>query len=278
MHAARRHDERRDICSVSRSDAGRPAPPGERETLDAALATPDRKARYVRRLFHTIADRYDLITVLLSFGRDRAWKRRLVSMAPLSRTTRALDVACGTGDITFELASRGAHVIGLDLTPRMIELATRKIGVGRLFRDAARSNLPTPIFLVGDMSILPFADASFDLVTTGYGLRNVPVLERAIDEVARVLTPGGVLLSLDFNRPDAAWLRRVYLAYLNAIGGALGWMLHGDADTYRYIPATIGRYPGAARVAAVMRQRGFAVAEWQPVLGGLMSIHYARRA
>jgi demethylmenaquinone methyltransferase/2-methoxy-6-polyprenyl-1,4-benzoquinol methylase len=243
---------------------GRSKAPGEREPLDAALATPDGKARYVRRLFHTIADRYDLITVLLSFGRDRWWKRRLVSMAPLSRHTRALDLACGTGDITFEVAARGALAVGLDLTPRMIELARQK---------GSR-----PRFLVGDMAALPFADASFDVVTTGYGLRNVPELERAIDEIARVLRPGGVLLSLDFNRPDGAFMRRAYLLYLNTIGGALGWMLHRDADTYRYIPATIERYPGAARVAAVMRRRGFAVAEWHPLLGGLMAIHHARRS
>jgi demethylmenaquinone methyltransferase/2-methoxy-6-polyprenyl-1,4-benzoquinol methylase len=135
-----------------------------------------------------------------------------------------------------------------------------------------------PIFLISDMAALPFADASFDLVTTGYGLRNVPVMERALDEITRVLRPGGVLLSLDFNRPDNAVLRRVYLSYLTIVGGALGWGLHRDADTYRYIPATIARYPGAARVAAMMSERGLAPAEWRPVLGGLMAIHYARRS
>lgn len=247
--------------------------------LDAALATPDAKARYVRRLFGTIADRYDLITVLLSFGRDRGWKRWLARMASIEPGMRALDLACGTGDITFELARRGARVVGLDLTPRMIELAKRKKGDCHTFlmRPEEKCDCP-PFFLIGDMTTLPFPDASFDLVTTGYGLRNVPVLERALAEIARVLRPGGVLLSLDFNRPENATVRLVYLSYLNLIGGALGWALHRDADTYRYIAATIERYPGAPRVAAMMGEHGFASAGWQPVLGGLMAIHHARRS
>lgn len=232
-----------------------------------ALATPGNKQRYVRRLFHTIADRYDLITVLLSCGRDAAWKRRLVRMAEVGAGTRALDLACGTGDIAYEAARRGAHVVGLDVTERMIRLARAKHG------DSGRVE-----FLVGDMMTLPFPDNSFDLVTTGYGIRNVPELEPALDEIARVLRPGGLFLSLDFNRPEGAALRAIYVAYLHLVGGALGWLLHRDPDTYRYIPATIVRYAGAPRVAALLRARGFPGAEWKPVLGGLMAIHVARKA
>jgi demethylmenaquinone methyltransferase/2-methoxy-6-polyprenyl-1,4-benzoquinol methylase len=103
------------------------------------------------------------------------------------------------------------------------------------------------------------------------------LLEPALGEIARVLRPGGTLVSLDFNRPDRAVVRGVYLAYLEAVGSVLGWVLHRDPDTYRYIPASIRRYPGAPRVAALMRDNGFAAAEWIPVLGGLMAIHRARR-
>ncbi|MGC4083619.1 MAG: ubiquinone/menaquinone biosynthesis methyltransferase [Vicinamibacterales bacterium] len=236
-----------------------------RMSLRDAIATPVGKRRYVRTLFATIADRYDLITVVLSYGRDRAWKRRLVKMVGSGSETRALDLATGTGDIAYLLQARGVDVYGLDITPRMIELARRK-------RQAHG-----PRFLVGDMSSLPFDDASFDLVTTGYGLRNVPDLPRAIAEIARVLKPGGRLLSLDFNRPENAVVRVVYLAYLHVVGGALGWMLHRDADTYRYIPASISNYPGAAAVARIMREHGFVTAQWRRVLGGLMAIHDATR-
>ncbi|MGE5813487.1 MAG: ubiquinone/menaquinone biosynthesis methyltransferase [Acidobacteriota bacterium] len=235
--------------------------------LDRALASPASKERYVRRLFDTIADRYDLITVILSFGRDAAWKKRLVRMAPVPAGALALDLACGTGDISYETARAGARVIGLDVTERMIRLARGK-------RDAhGRVE-----FVVGDMMKLPFGRASFDLVTTGYGIRNVPELGPALDEIARVLRPGGVFLSLDFNRPENAAMRAIYLAYLHVVGGALGWVLHRDPDAYRYIPATIKRYPGAPSVAAMLRERGFATAEWTRVLGGLMAIHVARRA
>ena len=125
-----------------------------------------------------------------------------------------------------------------------------------------------------DMAALPFPPASFDLVTTGYGLRNVPDLAVALREIQRVLKPGGTLLSLDFNRPLNPIVRAAYLAYLDLVGGALGWALHRDPDTYRYIPASIRRYPGAEAVAQLMRTIGFSRAEYHPVLGGLMAIHH----
>jgi demethylmenaquinone methyltransferase / 2-methoxy-6-polyprenyl-1,4-benzoquinol methylase len=231
------------------------------------IATPDGKRRYVRALFATIADRYDFITVALSYGQDRRWKRRLVHLAGPGPQTRALDLATGTGDLAFACAARGSRVVGLDITHRMIELAGRK----------AAASTRAPRFLVGDMLALPFASASFDLVTTGYGLRNVPDLTAAVEEIGRVLKPGGQLLSLDFNRPSNAAARGAYLAYLTIVGGALGWILHRDPDTYRYIPASIRTYPGAESVARLMQRRGFTRTRFYPVLGGLMAIHHGIR-
>src|SRR5207249_1975243 len=172
--------------------------------LGDLIATPEGKRRYVRRLFATIADRYDFITIALSYGQDRRWKRRLVAMAAPMPAMRALDLATGTGDIAFALAARGAVAVGLDITPRMIELARTKIGQERL--DGLEHPAP-PAFLVGDMLALPFPDCSFDLVTTGYGLRNVPDLTTSIEEIRRVLRPGGRLLSLDFDRPTNGLVR-----------------------------------------------------------------------
>ena len=234
--------------------------------LGDALATADGKRVYVRRLFHTIADRYDLITGLLSYGRDRRWKARLADLAGVKDGMAALDLACGTGDIAFELARRGASVTGLDLTLRMLQLARAKAGAGRRVR-----------FVTGDLMALPFPDRSFDLVTTGYGLRNVPDLQTAIDEIARVLKPGGRMLSLDFNKPQNAIVRGVYLIYLTAVGALLGWVLHGDPDTYRYIPASIRRYPGAQGVADRLAAQGFDQVTVVPLLFGLMTLHLARR-
>jgi demethylmenaquinone methyltransferase/2-methoxy-6-polyprenyl-1,4-benzoquinol methylase len=229
------------------------------------IASPDGKRRYVRTLFATIADRYDFITVALSYGRDRHWKRRLVELAAAGRGERALDLATGTGDIACELAAGGADVVGLDITRRMIELAR------------AKERASSVRFLVGDMTALPFRDESFDVVTVGYGLRNVADLGTAIDEVVRVLKRGGRILSLDFNRPRNPIVRALFLSYLGLVGGALGWVLHRDPDTYRYIPASLRAYPGAQGVAAMMEARGFVRVRHRPVLGGLMSIHDAAK-
>jgi demethylmenaquinone methyltransferase/2-methoxy-6-polyprenyl-1,4-benzoquinol methylase len=241
----------------------------------------------VRTLFGTIADRYDLITRLLSFGRDQSWKRQLIDRGRIPASARVLDLACGTGDLAWRAAAGGARVVALDLTPRMLELArtaappfaaaSLSAAGSEPTRPPVRSRVP-PCWLAGDMMSLPFAAATFDVVTTGYGLRNVPDLGGALDEIHRVLRPGGRLCSLDFNRPESRPLRAVYLGYLELVGGALGTMLHGDANTYRYIPASIRRWPGAAGVGALLQQHGFIDVEWVPVFGGLMTIHAANRA
>ena len=231
------------------------------------IATPEGKRQYVRTVFAKIADRYDVITVVLSYGQDRRWKRRLLHLALPVKGKRALDLATGTGDIAYALHRHGARVVGLDVTPRMIELALRK----------SSPDLAGPAFLIGDMLALPFPSDSFDFVTTGYGLRNVTDLTAAIDEIRRVLKPGGQLLALDFNRPANRFVRSLYLMYLTAIGGLLGWALHRDPDTYRYIPASIRNYPGGPAVAELMGRRGFSLAHYLPVLGGLMAVHHDRK-
>ena len=246
--------------------------------LYKALATPDGKRRYVRALFATIADRYDFITVALSYGQDQRWKRRVIALADPRHGLRVLDLATGTGDLAFAAAARGARVVGLDITQRMIELARRKSEPASPKLAGAEGERRQALhFLVGDMLALPFPAASFDIVTTGYGLRNVPDLPQAIEEIRRVLAPGGQAVSLDFNRPTSAWIRSVYLAYLTVVGATLGWLLHRDPDTYRYIPASIRHYPGAAAVARMFEDRGFSRVRHYRVLGGLMAIHHATR-
>ncbi len=234
-------------------------------SLTDAFATPEEKRRYVRRLFGTIADRYDFITRFLSFGRDATWKTRLIEGARIEAGWRVLDLACGTGDLAFDAAHRGARVVGLDITPRMLELARAKTAPGG------------PAWVVGDMTTLPVRSDTFDLVTTGYGLRNVPDLPRALGEIHRVLRSGGYVCSLDFDRPETGWIRAIYLTYLTAVGSTLGWVLHRDPDTYRYIPASIRRYPGARGVVALMQQAGFRDVRHFRVLGGFMAIHTARK-
>ena len=232
--------------------------------LDQAFARPETKRQYNQRLFATIAARYDLITRLLSFGRDQSWKMRVVALAAVTAADDVLDLACGTGDLAARSAAAGAHVVGLDLTPTMLTLAQERRAGSQL--------------VAGDMCALPIADRTFSVVTVGYGLRNVPDLPKALAEIHRVLRPGGRLCALDFDRPEAAWLRAVYLGYLNVVGGALGWALHRDPDTYRYIPASIQRYPGARGVVKLMESAGFVNVRHIKVFGGFMAIHVAEKA
>jgi len=232
-------------------------------SLARAFDSPQDKRRYVRRLFATIATRYDLITRLLSFGLDERWKRKLVAVTGAGPGSRALDLACGTGDIANLLSARGASVTGLDITPAMLVLAREKPGASSIH------------WMAGDMTALPLRAASMDVITTGYGLRNVPDLAAALSEAHRVLADEGRLVSLDFNRPESAAVRAIYLAYLTVVGSVLGWILHRDPDTYRYIPESIRRYPGANGVARLMEAAGFSDVRVFPVLGGLMAIHLA---
>jgi demethylmenaquinone methyltransferase/2-methoxy-6-polyprenyl-1,4-benzoquinol methylase len=156
--------------------------------------------------------------------------------------------------------------VGLDVTFRMLQRARRRgpAGAGH-----------DPRVVTGDMLALPFPDRSFSVVTVGYGLRNVPDLQQSLREIRRVVAPEGRVLSLDFNRPANRGVRIAYLAYLTLVGSSLGWLLHRDPDTYRYIPASLRTYPGAAGVADRLKQRGFVRVVHHPVLGGLMAIHIA---
>ena len=233
-------------------------------TLRSTLSTPEGKRRYVRRLFATIADRYDFITRFLSYGQDRRWKQRLLTLARIGARDRVLDLACGTGDLLFAAAADARLAVGLDLTHRMLQLARSR-----------HARIP---LVTGDMLALPFGESCFDVVTTGYGLRNVPDLLSAIHEIRRVLVPGGRLLSLDFNKPANRVVRSAYLAYLTVVGSALGAVLHRDPNTYRYIPESIRQYPGATGVARLMEAAGFREVRVVPLLGGLMAIHTARKA
>jgi demethylmenaquinone methyltransferase / 2-methoxy-6-polyprenyl-1,4-benzoquinol methylase len=291
-------------------------------TLRSEIATAEGKRRYVRRLFATIADRYDFITRFLSYGQDQRWKRRLIELADIGANDRVLDLACGTGDIVDMAAHRARSAVGLDVTLRMLQLAATRFSVpGSRFpvpgsrvpgskvpdsgvrrsqfgvrRRTTNPELPEPgtgnpeprelgtgnpepgtqVSLVcGDMLALPFPAEQFDVVTIGYGLRNAPDLAHAIQEIHRVLAPGGRMLSLDFNRPENAIVRVAYLVYLSVVGSVVGWTLHGDPDTYRYISESIRNYPGARGVARLLEQRGFMNVRVIPMLGGFMTIHAA---
>jgi len=244
----------------------------ESEKLDLKehITSKEKKQRYVNRLFETIAPRYDSFTKFMSFGMDQGWKRTLVKMADLKGIETALDLACGTGDITFALANRlsSGRAAGLDITQGMLDIAERKRREGHLENVS---------FHRGDIMSLPFADQSFDRVTGGYALRNVPDIAGALGEISRVLKPGGRFLSLDFAHPGNAAYRWLYLNYLVVVGSAVGLAMHGDADTYRYIPESLKRYPGQRGVREMMNDAGFVDTGFREFGGGIMAINYGTK-
>lgn len=245
-------------------------PTSEKLDLKEHITSKEKKQRYVNRLFETIAPRYDFFTKLMSYGMDQGWKRELVEMANLAGNETALDLACGTGDITLAVAGRlsGGRVAGLDITQRMLDIAEAK---------RRRAGVANAIFHRGDIMNVPFADATFDVVTGGYALRNVPDIAGALAEILRVLKPGGRLLSLDFGHPDSRAYRWLYLNYLVVAGSVLGLAMHSDADTYRYIPESLKRYPGQRGVRNMMDRAGFAETGFREFGGGIMAINYGAR-
>ena len=231
----------------------------------------DQRAAKVRALFAQIARRYDLINDLQSLGLHRSWKRRVVRMARAQAGQRALDLCCGTGDLALALAAEGAEVTGLDFTEQMLEVAEVR---------TARSTLAAPQrprFLRADAQRLPFDDASFDIVTIGYGLRNLSSWQAGLAEMKRVSRPGARLLVLDFGKPRNAVWRSLYYCYLKLVVPCLGWVFCGSAGAYAYILPSLQHYPAQQGVAEAMTALGLVNVQVISLLGGVMSIHYAEK-
>jgi demethylmenaquinone methyltransferase/2-methoxy-6-polyprenyl-1,4-benzoquinol methylase len=229
----------------------------------------EQRATKVSNLFAAIAPRYDLINDLQSFGLHRRWKRRVVELAAVRCGDRALDLCCGTGDIAFALAERGALVVGLDFSEPMLAVAQQ--------RQSNSRKAPRVEFLRGDAMRLPFPDAAFDVVTVGYGLRNLASWETGLGEMARVARPGARLVVLDFGKPDNQLWRFLYFGYLKLFVPLFGLMFCRNAGAYAYILESLKHYPAQRGVAEKMRGLGLAHVQILNLLGGAMSINYGER-
>lgn len=239
--------------------------------LKESISSNGKKQFYVNQMFATIAPRYDLVTRLLSFGADQRWKKKLVDLAEVEPHHCVLDLACGTGDITFLLAQRAplGRIHGVDITPGMLEIAEEK---------KQRLGLTTILFELRDVMGLNYPEASFDRITTGYGLRNFPDIPRALGLILRLLKPGGRFVSLDFGKPASPVCRAVYLWYLQVVGSLLGWVLHRDADVYRYIPESLKLYPAQHGIKELMDAAAFVETGYLDLLGGTLAINFGRKS
>ena len=238
----------------------------------------DQRAVKVHALFCRIAPRYDLINDLQSFGLHRCWKRRVIRLARPQPGQRARDLCCGTGDLALALARRGAQVAGLDFSEQMLETAEGRRSGGRSHGLEGMDHAsPSPHFVRGDAQRIPFSDNSFDIVTVGYGLRNLANWETGLREMQRVANPGGRLLVLDFGKPDSALWRCLYFGYLKLFVPWLGRVFCGSAGAYAYILESLKHYPAQHAVAAKMREFGLANVRVVSLLGGAMSINYGEK-
>jgi demethylmenaquinone methyltransferase/2-methoxy-6-polyprenyl-1,4-benzoquinol methylase len=244
------------------------------------LPLPEQKATHVRAMFGQIARHYDLMNRLMTLGRDRAWRRYTVQQLDFGLETRGaspkseiqvrrskivLDVATGTGDLALEVLRQhpDAKVVGLDFAPEMLNLA----------RVKADTRAPGIAWVVGDAMRLPFANASFDDVVTGFALRNVTDIPTAFAEMARVARPGGRVASLEIARPGFPIFRRLFGFYFYRIVPLIGSLLSGQRAAYTYLPHSLTTFLTPEEIAAVMRQAGWGQVRHRRLMLGTVTVH-----
>jgi demethylmenaquinone methyltransferase/2-methoxy-6-polyprenyl-1,4-benzoquinol methylase len=224
----------------------------------------EQRGEKVQDLFSRVAPRYDLVNDLQSFGLHRRWKQKLVNLAQVKRDDLALDICCGTGDIAFALARAGAHVTAVDFSEPMLDVAKTR---------ARRKGFSEIDFRQGDAQKLLFPAGTFDIVSVGYGLRNLPNWRAGLVEMHRVARAGARLLVLEFGKPDNALWRAIYFAYLRFAVPILGKIFCGDSATHSYILESLKHYPAQQGVADAMREMGCRDVRIVNLVGGAMSIH-----
>lgn len=223
------------------------------------------KASRVRGVFDSVASRYDIMNDLMSMGMHRAWKAYTVAVANLKPGERALDIAGGTGDLAKAFAAKVGEtgmVVHTDINEAML-----RQGRDRLLNEGVV--LPTNLC---DAEALPYKDASFDLVSVAFGLRNMTHKDRALAEMCRVLKPGGKLLVLEFSKV-AKPLSKVYDWYSFNILPRIGQLVTGDADSYRYLAESIRMHPDQQALKALMHKAGFGHVDCHNMTAGVVALH-----
>ena len=228
------------------------------------------KQALVNDVFHSVARRYDLMNDLMSFGLHRAWKDALVTAVNPPRSTpfAVLDIAGGTGDVAFRLIEAGGALTRVTVCDINLDM----LDVGRE-RAALRGDDAPVTFAEANAEALPFADRGFDAATIAFGIRNVPRIERALAEAFRVLKIGGKFVCLEFSSVDVPALDRLYDFYSFNVIPALGRMVAGDAESYRYLVESIRRFPKPQAFAAMLRAAGFTRVSFQAMSGGIVTLH-----
>jgi len=236
-------------------------------------------SRKVRDMFTQIAPRYDLLNHLLSFELDRLWRARAAKcLRPILRRPDALvlDLCCGTGDLALALGNAGeARILGADFAHAMLVRARMKSQLGpKLSGLPPRATIP---FFEADALRLPFADASFDLVASAFGFRNLANYEAGLREIYRVLKPGGTIAILEFAEPPEGFLGDLYRWYFTRVLPGIGWLLSGHESAYTYLPKSVSRFFRPPQLAAAMRRVGYQSVDFREWTMRTVTLHTATR-
>jgi demethylmenaquinone methyltransferase/2-methoxy-6-polyprenyl-1,4-benzoquinol methylase len=227
-------------------------------------------SRWVRSMFGRVAPRYDLANHLLSANVDRYWRKRTVARVRdvLKRPgARVLDLACGTGDLLIALEREaGRTLIGSDFCHPMLTFAHAK-----LERDRLKS-----VLVESDALALPFPDSSLDLITIAFGYRNLANYRAGLDEMRRVLRPGGAVAILEFTQPPNRPYAAVYNWYSRHVLPLIGGAISGAPDAYKYLPESVRKFPDAPELARMMRASGFGLVDWEYLTFGIAALHVGR--
>jgi len=255
------------------------APPAKGTRPEGARTERD-ASRKVREMFTQIAPRYDFLNHLLSLEMDRLWRARTARrLLPIlrRRDARVLDLCCGTGDLAFALARSGpAQVIGADFSHAMLVRANTKSQANESGARSGRAE--RSVFFEADALQLPFADASFDLVTTAFGFRNLANYESGLMEIRRVLKPGGTLAVLEFSEPPPGLLGDLYRWYCRKVLPKIGGLLSGNPNAYKYLPASVARFFRPEELASLMCNAGFASVKFELWTLASVALHSGTRA
>ena len=227
----------------------------------------EEKAGLVRGVFTSVASKYDVMNDLMSGGVHRLWKDAMMDWLAPRNGQRLLDVAGGTGDVAFRFLKRapGARAVVCDLTASMLEAGRQRAEAERLAGSLD--------WLVGDAMALPFEDASFDVYTISFGIRNVTRVQDALNEAYRVLKPGGRLMVLEFSQIPNEGLQWVYDRYSFNVIPAMGKVVTGDRDSYQYLVESIRKFPDQETFAGMIRQAGFGQVKYRNLTMGVAALH-----
>lgn len=224
------------------------------------------EATQVRSMFARIASSYDLLNHLLSAGIDRRWRRRVVQRAGELARGKVVDACCGTGDLGLEFARGGATVVGADFTPEMVERALPK-------RDRLGARA---VFTHGDALRLPVRSQVADVSCVAFGIRNVADRRRGLEELARVVRPGGRVLVLEFTQPPGAIFGALYRLYFTRLLPALGNLVSRDDDAYSYLARTVMAWPSPAQLEEELHEVGLEDCGHELLTRGIACLHWGR--